>query len=88
MKIKGDINNYFKLEYGMSYNEFKCIKDEKINEVNSNKKQRLKKIKSIYLQDQKSQLNIYFKDETGMTYEEFSKIKLYTEPKVLKKIKK
>lgn len=81
MKTKGNINDFFRLEYGMSYKEYKSIKEDK-----TEKKKNV--IKTFAFLDKKAELNYYFKNETGMTYEEFSKIKFYPQSNTLKKVKK
>ena len=59
-----ELNNYFKTEYGISYNSFKYSTDR----INQNRKI------NIDFFDDNTLLNCYFKSETGMSYKEFMKI--------------
>ncbi len=65
MKYSNELNQYFKLEYGMTANEFKRI--------NWNLKSKAKK--KIHIASNRTlEINCYFRSEYGMNYEDFRKI--------------
>ena len=80
MNYSNELNQYFKLEYGMTATDFKRIKW-------SLKTQTKEKIHII--PDRISEINCYFRSEYGMNYEEFKRIvpeeKIKTKRKKLQK---
>lgn len=80
MKYSNELNQYFKLEYGMTIAEFKSIKWS----LKSPKKEKLH-----IVSDRISEINCYFRSEYGMNYEEFKRIvpeeKIKTKRKKLQK---
>ena len=65
MKYSNELNQYFKLEYGMTAIDFKRINWS----LKSQKKEKLH-----IISDRMSEINSYFRSEYGMNYEEFKKI--------------
>ena len=65
MKYSNELNQYFKLEYGMTIAEFKSIKWS----LKSQKKEKLH-----IVSDRISEINCYFRSEYGMNYEDFKRI--------------
>ena len=77
MKYCNELNQYFKLEYGMTATDFKCIK------WNSKPK---KKKKIHIVSDRISEINCYFRSEYGMNYEDFKRIVPEEKTKLQKRI--
>ena len=80
MKYSNELNQYFKLEYGMTAADFKRIKW-------SLKPQTKEKIRII--PDGISEINCYFRSEFGMNYAEYKSIipdeKLKSKKRILHK---
>ena len=80
MNYSNELNQYFKLEYGMTATDFKRIKW-------NSKPQTKEKIHII--PDRISEINCYFISEYGMNYEDFKKIvpeeKIKSKKRILKR---